>query len=88
MANSPQAKKRIRQNNKARLHNAALRSRMRTAMKSTLKTIQQGEHAAAAASYKVAQKAIDSMVTKGLIAINTASRYKSKLNKKVKSLAA
>ncbi len=65
-----------------------LKSRMRTAMKKVLSTVSKGEHAAAVTAYRIAQKLLDSMVCKGIIKKNTASRYKSHLNAKVKALAA
>ena len=51
MANSAQARKRARQSVKVNLHNAALRSTMRTAMKKIIKAIESGYKAAAAAAY-------------------------------------
>ena len=57
----------------------ALRSRMRTAMKDVLNAVQAGKKAEAVASLKTAVPVIDSMVNKGIIHRNTASRYKSRL---------
>ena len=85
MANSPQAKKRIRQTQKARLRNIMLKSRMRTAIKKVLSSCAEGKKEAAAESFRVAQKLIDGMVTKGILKKNTASRYKSRLNARVKA---
>ncbi len=87
MANSPQAKKRIRQNNKARANNTALKTRMRTAIKKVLATIKQGDHSIAMTALHHAQKLIDGMTSKGFIKKNTAARYVSRLNAKVKQLA-
>lgn len=47
MANSPQAKKRARQNEKARKHNASLRSMVRTYIKKVVAAIEAGDAAAA-----------------------------------------
>ncbi|HAC28947.1 MAG TPA: 30S ribosomal protein S20, partial [Marinobacter hydrocarbonoclasticus] len=44
MANSPQAKKRARQNEKNRKHNASLRSMARTYMKKVDAKIKAGNH--------------------------------------------
>ena len=87
MANSPQAKKRIRQNNKARTNNTALKTRMRTAIKKVLTAIKQGDHGIAMTTLRHAQKLIDGLATKGLLKRNTAARYTSRLNAKVKHLA-
>ncbi|MGB9578545.1 MAG: 30S ribosomal protein S20, partial [Halothiobacillaceae bacterium] len=67
MANNASAKKRIRQNEKNRARNVALRSRVRTFIKKTLKAIRSGDKAAAQAAYKEAQPIIDSMVNKGIL---------------------
>lgn len=86
LANSPQAKKRIRQNQKARLSNIMLKSRMRTAIKKVLAACHEGKKETAAEAYRIAQKLIDGMVTKGIVKKNTASRYKSRLNARVKAI--
>ncbi|MDV2469043.1 30S ribosomal protein S20 [Acinetobacter chinensis] len=88
MANSAQAKKRARQNVKARKHNASLRSMVRTYIKRTVVAIAAGEHAAAAEAYKVAVPVIDRMADKGIIHKNKAARHKSRLNAQVKALVA
>lgn len=86
MANSRQAAKRARTAEKQRRSNQALRSRMRTAVKSVLNVVQKGDHAEAMAAYRVAQSQLDSMVIKGIIDKNTAARTKSRLNARVKAL--
>ncbi|MGB9669620.1 MAG: 30S ribosomal protein S20 [Halothiobacillaceae bacterium] len=87
MANNASAKKRIRQNEKNRARNVALRSRVRTFIKKTLKAIRSGDKAAAQAAYKEAQPIIDSMVNKGILHKNTAARAKSRLNSNIKAMA-
>ena len=87
MANIKSAKKRARQNVKRREHNIALRSRMRTAVKNTLKALATGDKATAEANFKAAVPEIDRMVTKGLIRKNRAAHYKSRLNAKVRDMA-
>ena len=52
MANSAQAKKRARQNVKARKHNASLRSMVRTYLKRTVAAIAAGDYAVATEAYK------------------------------------
>ncbi len=85
MANSPQAIKRARQNDKRRLHNTNLRSAARTQIKKILKLVQGGENAAAAEQYKKTVPTIDKLAGKGLIKKNKAARLKSRLNAKVKT---
>ena len=87
MANSAQAKKRARQNVKARKHNASLRSMVRTYIKRTLSAIATGEHAAETEAYKATVPVIDRMADKGIIHKNKAARHKSRLNAQVKALA-
>lgn len=84
MANSPQAIKRARQNDKRRLHNTSLRSAARTQIKKILKLVQGGEQTAAAEQYKKTVPTIDKLAGKGLIKKNKAARLKSRLNAKVK----
>jgi small subunit ribosomal protein S20 len=87
VANSAQAKKRARQNIKARQHNASLRSMVRTYIKKVVNAIAAGEHAAASEAYKKAVPVIDRMADKGIIHKNKAARHKSRLNGHIKALA-
>jgi SSU ribosomal protein S20P len=88
VANSPQAKKRARQNDKARAHNASLRSMVRTYLKKVNAAIEAGDAEEAKAAYATAVPIIDRMADKGIIHKNKAARHKSRLNKQVKALAA
>lgn len=88
MANSKQAKKRVRQAEKSRRHNASMRSMLRTSIKKVLGTIQAGEPAAAEAALQSTIPMIDRMVSKGIIHKNKAARHKSRLTAHVKKLAA
>ena len=88
MANSPQARKRARQNDKRRAHNAGLRSLVRTKIKQVLASVNSGDANASQDALKQAVPVIDTMVSKGIIAKNKAARHKSRLNAKVKALAA
>ncbi|MGH1373256.1 MAG: 30S ribosomal protein S20 [Cellvibrionaceae bacterium] len=88
MANSPQAKKRARQNEKARKHNASLRSMARTYIKKVVAAIEAGDFEAAKAAYAEAAPVIDRIADKGIIHKNKAARHKSRLNAQVKALAA
>lgn len=88
MANSPQAKKRARQNEKNRKHNASLRSMARTYMKKVNAQIQAGNYEEAQAAFQKAQPIIDSMVNKGIFSKNKVARHKSRMNAQIKALKA
>lgn len=88
MANSPQAKKRARQNDKARQHNASLRSMVRTYIKKVNAAIVAGDVEAAKTAYTAAVPVIDRIADKGIIHKNKAARHKSRLNAQIKALAA
>ena len=87
MANTKQSAKRARQSEKNRQHNVALRSRMRTAIKSVLKAVESGNAEEANTLYKAAVPQIDTMVSKGLVHKNKAARTKSRLNTRVRSIS-
>ncbi|WP_323847362.1 30S ribosomal protein S20 [Microbulbifer magnicolonia] len=88
MANSPQAKKRARQNDKRRNHNASLRSMVRTYIKKVVAAINAGDAEKAKTAYAEAVPVIDRMADKGIIHKNKAARHKSRLNAQIKDLAA
>jgi small subunit ribosomal protein S20 len=88
VANIKSAEKRARQTIKRRSHNMALRSKLRTAVKGVLNAIETGDKADASAKLKEAGPVIDSMVNKGIIHRNKASRHKSQLNARVKEMGA
>ena len=88
MANIKSAEKRARQTVKRRAHNMAARSKLRTAIKSVVGAIEAGNKEEAAANLKAAVPVIDSMVNKGIIHRNKASRHKSHLNARLKELSA
>ena len=88
MANSPQARKRAKQNTVRRLRNHSQRSAVRTAIKKLDAAIEAGDKEAAVAAYKASVSMIDKATIKGLHHKNRAARLKSRLNKRVKELAA
>lgn len=88
LANSPQAKKRARQSEKRRTHNAPMRSMVRTYIKKVIAAISSGDAAAAKTAYDTAVPIIDRMADKGIIHKNKAARHKSRLNSQVKALSA
>ena len=87
MANIASAKKRARQSEKRRGHNAALRSELRTMIKKVRKTIAAGDKPAAEAEFKASQSRIDSITDKGIIHKNAAARHKSRLSNAIKAMA-
>ena len=86
MANSSSARKRVRQAERHREHNVALRSRLRTAIKNVIKAVNANDKALADAAYKKAVPLIDSSVNKNLIHRNKAARHKSRLNNLLRNL--
>ena len=87
MANSPHARKRARQNDKRRAHNASLRSLVRTKIKQVIAAVRAGDAATAQTAFNEAVPVIDRMAGRGIIKKNKAARHKSRLNAKVKALA-
>jgi len=87
VANTPQARKRARQTEVRRLHNAGQRSAMRTAIKKVLTAVKSGDADSAQAAFNAAVPVIDGAAGKGLIHRNKAARHKSRLNSKVRALA-
>lgn len=87
MANTPQAKKRIRRNDRRAEINGARVSRIRTHVKKVETALAAGDKAAAAAALSAAQPEIARGVAKGVLHKNTAARKFSRLNKRVEALA-
>ena len=87
MANSPQARKRARQNDQRRIHKAGQRSMVRTHIKKAYAAIEAGNAEQAQAAYAEAVPVIDRMADKGVIHKNKAARHKSRLNAQVKALS-
>ena len=87
MANSPQARKRARQNLKRREQNVSQRSAMRTQIKKFLKLVEAGDKEAAAQVYRTACSLLDRAARKNLEEKNKASRLKSRLNTRLKAIS-
>ena len=87
MANTKQAKKRIRQAEKHRKHNASQRSMLRTYIKKVYASIAGGDAKVATSALQTATPIIDRMVNKGIIHKNKAARHKSRLTAHVKKLS-
>ncbi len=86
MANSPQSKKRARQNERRFAVNKARRSRIRTYLRKVEEAIASGDKDAAQAALQTAQPELMRGVTKGVFHKNTASRKMSRLSARVKAL--
>ncbi len=86
MANSPQSKKRARQNARRLEVNKARRSRIRTFLRKVEEAIASGDKDAAAQALKQAQPELMRGVTKGVYHKNTAARKMSRLAARVKAI--
>jgi small subunit ribosomal protein S20 len=87
MANTPQSKKRARQNLNRFAVNKARRSRIRTYLRKVEEAIASGDKDAAVAALRQAQPELMRGVTKGVYHQNTAARKMSRLNSRVKALS-
>jgi small subunit ribosomal protein S20 len=83
MANTRSAEKQRRQAEKATTRNRAGKSRLKTSLKKARAAVEGG-----AADLKTGFSEIDKAAKKGLIKSNTADRYKSRLAKAAKRVAA
>ena len=86
MANSAQARKRARQAIKRREYNFSLRSKLRTAIKSVRKAIDNGNKESAQNAVDNSLRTVDSIAGKGIIHKNKAARYKSRLSAAIKAM--
>lgn len=88
MANSPSAKKRVRQIERRTAVNTARRSRIKTFVRKVEEAIASGDPAAAKAALQAAQPEIMRGASKGISHPNTASRKISRLAARVKAISA
>lgn len=86
MANTPQSKKRARQNERRYAVNKARRSRIRTFLRKVEEAIASGNQSDAATALRAAQPELMRGVTKGVVHKNTAARKMSRLSARVKAL--
>jgi small subunit ribosomal protein S20 len=86
MANTPQAKKRIRRNDRRAEINGARVSRIRTFVKQLETALAAGDKDQAQAAMKKVQPELARGVAKGVFHKNTASRKISRLSKRVAAL--
>jgi small subunit ribosomal protein S20 len=87
MANTASARKRARQSEASRQHNASLRSELRTAVKDVRKAIDAGDKGAAQTVFQSAAGTIDRIADKDIIHKNKAARHKSRLAAAIKAMA-
>ena len=87
LANTAQARKRVRQSEKARTRNAAQKSNFRTSIKKVLKSLSDKNKDQSNENFKEAMSIMDKLVIKGLIHKNKAAKQKSRLNKKIQGLS-
>lgn len=86
MANHPSALKRMRQNEKRRLRNRALRTRVKTEVKRVLRAVEEKKVEEAQEALRVATSMLHKSASKGAYHRNTASRKISRLVRKVNAL--
>ena len=87
MANTPQAKKRIRRNDRRADINKIRVSRIRTFVKQVEAALDAGDKAAALAAITKVQPELARGVAKGVLHKNTASRKFSRLTRRIAALA-
>ena len=87
MANHVSSLKRARQTERRTAVNRANRSRVRGALRLLREALAKGDVNAAQAQFRATVSALDKSVQKGVLHSNTVSRYKSRLNARLKALA-
>lgn len=87
MANHVSALKRARQTVTRTEVNRANRSRVRTSLRALREALAKGDAKAANEQYRATVSTLDKSVQKGALHANTVSRYKSRLNTRLKMLA-
>ena len=87
LANSAQARKRVRQAAKRRIHNMSIRSDARTYIKNVVKAIEAGDKKQAQELYNKMIPIVDKVANKGIFHKNKIARHKSRLNSKIKAMA-
>jgi small subunit ribosomal protein S20 len=88
MANTPQARKRVRQNERRAAVNKSRRSRIRTFIRYVEEAIQKGDQGEALEALRKAQPEIMRGATKGVLHARAASRKVSRLHQRIAKLGA
>lgn len=83
MANHLSALKRARQTERRTTRNRANTSTLRTQLRLLRETIAKGDKTAAEQAYRQTVSSLDKAIQKGTLHENTASRYKSRLGKRL-----
>lgn len=86
MANIKSQKKRILQNEKARVRNQAVRSSLKTAIRRFREAAEAGNVEQATVTQRSAARALDKAVSKGVIHKNQAANRKSAIAKRLDAL--
>ncbi len=87
MANHVSSLKRARQTETKTAVNRSNRSKLRGVLRALREAIGKGDVQLATTHYRETASVLDKSVQKGVLHKNTASRYKSRLNARVKALA-
>lgn len=87
MANTKQARKRVRRNARAAEHNKRRLSQIRTAVRRVEAALAAGDKKAAEAAFQLAKPEISRGIGKGAVHRNTAARKISRLQVRIDSLA-
>ena len=87
MANHVSSLKRARQTVGKTAVNRANKSKLRGTLRELREAIARGDHSAATTQYRETASILDKSVQKGVLHKNTANRYKSRLNARVKAVA-
>ena len=88
MPNSRSAAKRLRQNAVLQQRNKAIKSAMKTQIKTVMTAVSEGDFEKADAEYRAAAKKLDRAGARGIIHRNTASRKKSRLSAAIRKAKA
>jgi small subunit ribosomal protein S20 len=86
MANHVSSLKRARQTETKTAANRANKTKLRSSLRALREAITAGDEKTIATSYSTTVSILDKSVQKGVLHKNTASRYKSRLNARVKAL--
>jgi small subunit ribosomal protein S20 len=87
MANHFSALKRARQTLRRTARNRANRTRLRSTLRQMREALAAGDKQSAETAYRSTVSALDKAIQKGVIHENTASRYKSRLSKRLSAVA-
>ena len=88
MPNTASAKKRLRQNVVRRLRNRTVKSAVRTQIKRVHLAVESGDLEKADIEFKLAAKKLDKAGARKILHPNTSARYKSRLQKMIKTAKA